>query len=202
MRAQAQGIVQDTGRALRVKATLDGESAAQLTLCFEGGGRRTIDFAPDGAEREWALDAPQTPLCAYVAVRGALRLFTDEEAKRAYLADAARREAKTKRPRETQRAAEEKHDAPQRQAARSGRDGAQRAEPAAAPEPCDGSGRAKEAERAAREAAADGEARQREGLKMPQRRWPPPPCMPSARYAAGEWTPLPGKAERVTPSAR
>lgn len=136
------------------------ERPAQITLVCEGS---SVDreMLPDGREYIWP-DSGQTLTGAYVAAEGMLLMTTGEDARRAFLlrAEAGRRAELRARADASRAAAEREEDRPGEMA---------HEETPAGPEK-----EHTEAQRAC-EAA------------LPQRRWPPPPCWPQARYAQGRW---------------
>ena len=171
-RGEAAGFLQQSGRTLRCKAS-GGAEHGRLVLCFADGSRQSLELALDGSEQEWPDDGKRAIDCAYVFAAGSLLFCTDERGRRAYEQDALREQRPARREqREAAPAADDAQSAAtahvQGVAQDARADGGDEA-----PEPY------------ARAEARDDEGR--ETRELPEGRWPPPPCMPSARYRQGRW---------------
>ena len=198
------GYVMQAMGTLRVKASGMAGRSARLTALYEGGRSAAFDGEwPDG---ERALpDAGGRLIGAYLTVGGALALHTGDAAREAYARSRAGERMKAP-------TLSEKKEAPER--ARAEAQGKMQAGTGEKKDVGEEAERAAKRGREERTAKRDGErARTGEGdardalaagkgggqgsaghstsagmaHELPQRRWPPPPCMPAARYVCGRW---------------
>lgn len=196
-RNEILGFLRQSDGKVLGKARIDGAEKATVTLCFEDGASEALEFAPDGAEREWPARGRRAVACAYVTAQGRLLLWTDERAKRAFEAEKLR---SRQGPPKTARA--QRHASVERE-----REGAEPPAPPKPPEEEQTTGAKIEEDTQIPSPVRPDERRtarlqsayrlRREAWRLPDRRWPPPPCMPRARYHDGEWT---EESHAVTPS--
>lgn len=161
----------------------------ELTLMLSGGARES---RPVSGEREAAWsDRGRTVEAAYVSKDEKLLMSTGEQGRRAF--EAALEHAQAKRRTAMQRGQRSQPFA-------SSEDGkGERLPDQRAERPCTGPGGAPvlmpdagpsgEEEEPVREIKEEEETAQAEPPRhpLPERRWPPPPCMPKARYEEGSW---------------
>ena len=177
VRGESAGFLQQAGRTLRCKARTDGSQARLLIRYTDGSGEEQT-MTLDGREHEWPCAADRAIACAYVAQDGRLLLVTDDGARRAFEMDRVRAQRRS----ETAPASRQSPDAQERT------DRVKPSQRKRAAEPSledNGPKREPGGERErphAQEPAGDSPH------ELPQRRWPPPPCWPAARYVSGRWT--------------
>lgn len=167
-------LMQESDGTVCFRAHALPEEGARLTLVFEGGAQ--VSRAVSGerettwAERSGAVEA------AFVCRDERLLMSTGERGRGAF----ERMREKTRARAAVRRAGEAQHTAPVEETANArekapeqapDREQDKAAEPAEAVETL---------ETGAPRAASSGHA-------LPERRWPPPPCMPGARYEEGRW---------------
>ena len=177
MRGESAGFLQQAGRTLRCKAHANG-SQARLVIRYADGSVEEQTMALDGREHEWPCAADRAITCAYVTQDGKLLLVTDEGARRAFEMDrvkAQRRSRAESASRQSLDARERTSEARPEQRKRAANPPEEDAEPQRNPD----SGQTRQNAQ-----ASSGEMPH----ALPQRRWPPPPCWPGARYVSGRWT--------------
>ena len=176
-RGESAGFLQQAGGVLRCKARADG-GEARLVIRFTDGSGDEQTLALDGREQEWPCAPGRTIACAYIAREDRLLLVTDDQARRAFEADrvrARRRSDASLHAQQQQYPNEEE---------RSSRPHPEQ-EPRTAAD-------ARAKEETGGKAARTHDRGQTSPLgaahALTERRWPPPPCWPSARYVSGRWT--------------
>ena len=180
-RGGAAGFLQQGGGVLRCKARCDEVKRGKLTLCFEEGDCRELELELDGSESEWPDDGRHRITCAYVSAEDELLLSTDDRGKQAFERERNR----------ARREAMRLSDPPRKNPA----DGKDRRTEETAQGPLK-----KEtfrAEHAKKEGNTGSETVYARSMtqqnisqvcrSLPEGRWPPPPCRPTARYHKGEW---------------
>ena len=166
--------MQQNNWVFRCKAKCEDADRGKLTLCFESGENVEQELLLDGSESEWPDDGHRTIVCAYVSAAGRLLLATDERGKRAFERDRDRDEREAQRAARAQTAIAVREEPIRGKPAGKASDAAEKRQTHGNKLP------KKECEATA--SFSDVERR------LPEGRWPPPPCWPKARYRGGRWT--------------
>lgn len=188
-RGGTAGFLQQGGGVLRCKARCDEQKRGKLTLCFEEGDSRELELELDGSESEWPDDGRRRIVCAYVSAEEELLLATDERGKRAFERD------RNRARREAMRLSEPPRENPARR-----RDHPpERSQPNTYEEVTARTDHAKEEKDAGSETVTVRSTPQQSATwasrTLPEGRWPPPPCQPTARYQNGKWVDENGQTE-------
>ena len=162
------GYVQRSAETVRCRLTVPASAqCGRLVLVFEDGRTAELDLRMQGDEQAWTV-APGRLTGAWVAAEGRLLLASDAAAR-----SMGERRLTAERP---------------------------RAHPPVEPsqeeetKPCGSD----EAEEACAEPDGGGKVgAQRPGRPLPERRWPPPPCLSRAMYEDGVWVSRGEKATAV-----
>lgn len=194
------GILRQSGGRIVCKAQGAGEGA--LTLLFADGSRSEFTLPLDGAEHAFD-DGGRAVEGAYVTAEdGRAQFATDERARSACAQAIERAERERERRAARERASEKAPErAPERAPGKASEEKIREEleeKPQEKPEERASDG-VETAIAGAESAAKAGEAA-RAGAGLPEGRWPPPPCMPGARYRDGRWTdaPLSASQEKTT----
>ena len=175
------GFLQQGAGVLRCKARCDGRERGKLTLCFEEGDSRELEMELDGSESEWPDDGCRKIICAYVSAAEELLLTTDERGKQAFERDRnrARREAMRLSDPPRENSAQRRERPPEGAHRKASEEEIVRIE-------YEKAGQTADKETVMTRSAAQQNAALTCGA-LPEGRWPPPPCRPSARYQNGRW---------------
>lgn len=165
---------------VRFRAHALPEKGGELTIVYSGGAQERHEVS---GERETAWpDRGKRAEAAYVAKHGRLLMCTGELGKRAFREAEERAEAERRaRAQGAPRTEQPSASSPEKEAK----------PPDEAQGPEEGARKDARKETAAErlEAPAREKARREEEgpERLPERRWPPPPCMPRAHYEGGRW---------------
>lgn len=199
------GYVMQAPGALRIRVQgFEGKKACLIVIYADGKER---SFCVDCADGEMEKpDAGGTLSAAYVTVEGALVLHTGDAAQKAFensraqaqmthylneekaaraaaLTGASHAEGEPRHHEKRETEASQAQEGKQAQCMQTEDGASAQANTAGAPS-CGGTVSGEE-ERGVGGQAALGDAHME--CAMPERRWPPPPCMPRARYVSGCW---------------